>query len=81
MSVGGRIIEIAQHSLNGKTRTRLWVVDRNGDESGVFVEDAPDMPKVGDEVWWQAGKVYFDGDSKHLIKISNSFDISNREPR
>lgn len=79
MTVGGRLIEIQPMTVltdSGKRRevVRLWAVDRGGDETCVYVEPgSPVMPKLGDEVWWQAGKVFFDKDLKHLIKVGGSF--------
>lgn len=73
MSVGGKIIDIYPAAENV---TRFWVVDRNGDETWVWARNAEDMPKVGDEIWWQAGKIYFDGDRKHLIKYGSASDAN-----
>lgn len=69
--VGGWIIEITPQ---GEGRSRIWCVDRTGDECAVIVRNAPVMPNIGDEVWWQAGKVYFDNDKRELEKIAYSFD-------
>ena len=69
--VGGWIIEIAP-VRDGQSR--LWCVDRNGDECAVNVENAPAMPLLGDEVWWQAGKVFWDGDRRQLRKVGYSYD-------
>jgi len=68
--VGGWIIQIAQIKPGV---TELWCVDRRGDETAVKVKTQADMPSVGDEVWWQSGKVYFDNDRRQLIKIANSY--------
>ena len=78
MSVGGRIIEIRAMSVktdDGADRcvARLWVVDRNGTETCVYAEPAEVMPALGDEVWWQSGKIFFDGDKRHLVKVGYSF--------
>lgn len=69
--VGGWIIDIS-HVSPGVSR--LWCVDRNGDECAVHVEDASAMPLPGDEVWWQSGKVYWDNDRRELRKIGYSYD-------
>lgn len=74
MSVGGRLIEILPVRLDdGTEAVRLWAVDRNGDETCVHAEPQATMPKLGDEVWWQAGRIMFDGDRQTLRKIGNSF--------
>lgn len=74
--VGGKIIEIVPISAtaDGIAVSRLWCVDSNGDECAVHVEDAPAMPLLGDEVWWQSGKVYWDGDRRELRKVGYSYD-------
>lgn len=74
--VGGKIIEIMPISVtqDGNAVSRLWCVDSYGDECAVHVEDAPAMPLVGDEVWWQAGKVYWDKDRRELRKVGYSYD-------
>lgn len=79
MSVGGRLIEIVPHTLTDKDNPtfrrevlRLWVVDRTGDESVVYAVPQTDLPVIGDEVWWSGGKIYFDGDRKHLVKVGYS---------
>lgn len=74
MSVGGRIIEIKTVS---DTETALWVLDVSRDNCGetetcVHVETAPAMPLLGDEIWWQSGKVYWDSDRRQLLKIGYS---------
>ena len=69
--VGGWIIEIAEVKPG---ETRLWCVDRQGDECAVHVDTAPAMPLLGDEIWWQSGKVYWDRDRRTLSKIGSSYD-------
>ena len=73
--VGGKLIEVAEIEPGV---TRLWCVGTRGsevnDECAVHVETAPAMPLVGDEIWWQAGKVYWDRDRRQLRKIGNSYD-------
>lgn len=74
MSVGGRIIDIRAVS---PTETALWVLDVSRSNSGetetcVHVETAPAMPLIGDEIWWQSGKVYWDNDRHQLRKIGYS---------
>jgi hypothetical protein len=69
--VGGRIIEI---SVVQSGVSCLWCVDRNGDECAVKVENTPAMPLLGDEIWWQAGVVYWDSDRRQLRKVGNSYD-------
>lgn len=70
--VGGWIIEIIPSDIAGETQ--ITCVDRAGDERCVIVETTHTMPLLGDEIWWQAGKVYWDKDRRQLRKIGNSFD-------
>lgn len=69
--VGGWIIDISPVSPGV---SRLWCVDSLGNELAVNVKDAPAMPLLGDEVWWQSGKVYWDNDRRELRKIGYSYD-------
>lgn len=80
MSVGGRLIEIIPMRLeDGDDVLRLWVVDRSSgspgfnDETCVYAKPQEKLPAIGDQVWWQSGKIYFDGDCQHLVKIGYSF--------
>lgn len=91
MSVGGKIIDIREMTITagdypGKpTRVkRLWCLDaRNGynDETCVYAEWYPDGtgPKLGDEVWWQSGKIFFDGGRQYLRKVAYSFSPPKNE--
>jgi hypothetical protein len=78
MSVGGRLIEIAPHILRDgpdyrKDVIRLWVVDRNGDETIVYAEPtSPRLPVLGEEIWWHGRTIFFDGDSQQLIRVGYS---------
>lgn len=75
MSVGGRIIEIAPVNIKGRSLVRLWCIDPTyGDEVAVCVEPFSNGPQIGDRVWWQQRKVYFDHDRRWLTKVGNSFD-------
>lgn len=75
--VGGRIIEITEIRQG---ITRLWCLDTtHNDECAVNVKTAPAMPLLGDEIWWQSGKVYWDGDRRSLEKIGNSYDPRNTQ--
>lgn len=73
--VGGWIIDITPmgQTQNGRAISRLWCVDRNGNECAVHVEDESAMPLLGDEIWWQSGKVYWDNDRRELTKVANSY--------
>jgi hypothetical protein len=80
MGIGGQIIEIRRMTLvdpdNQRARIdviRLWTVDKQGDEVCVYVEPADQMPLIREEIWWQAGKVYFGRDMRVLKKIGCSF--------
>jgi hypothetical protein len=70
VSVGGRVIEVAPH---GDQLVRIWVVDSWGTETCVLAVPDDVMPGLGDEVWWQAGEVLFDGDRRSLKKVGASF--------
>jgi len=65
----------------GRDVVRLWCAgNRRGelyDEIAVYAEPGPDMPKVGDKIWWQSGWIMFDRDRKKVRKIGNSFDPRN----
>jgi hypothetical protein len=39
----------------------------------VRVKDAPRLPAIGTECWWQSGKVYCEGDTLVLQKHGYSF--------
>ena len=82
MSVGGHIIEIQPMVITAGSHPgvptpvkRLWCMDRSGDETCVYAEDygAGDGPVVGDEVWWQAGRIFFDQDRRTVRKVGYSF--------
>ena len=81
MSVGGKIIEIGPHVLRDADNPayrrdviRLWVIDRHGTESVVYAEPATELPRVGEEVWWSSGKIWFANDHCHLKKVGYSTD-------
>ena len=78
MSIGGRIIEIRRMTVPQDSGApadvvRLWCVDRDGNEICVYAEPQDDMPALGDNVWWHGGKIYFDGERRHLHKLGYSF--------
>jgi hypothetical protein len=79
VSVGGRLIEIRPMSVatdRGARRqvVRLWAVDRDGNETCVYAEPTSGpMPGLGEEIWWQSGKIYFDRERQHLVKVGASF--------
>jgi hypothetical protein len=87
--VGGKIIEIETQRLpSGMDVLRLWVLDTPSDECAVHVDPskafdtpgakprygAPGLPALGENIWWQSGRVYFDNDRRYLVKVGNSFD-------
>jgi len=87
MSVGGRLIEVLPMRLeDGTSVVRLWVVDRShgspgmGDETCVYAEPQESMPAIGDEIWWQSGRVMFDGDRQTMRKVGNSFAAPGSRP-
>lgn len=57
MSVGGKVIQVYKESSD-----RMWVntVDTSGEPCAVFVVPDQNHPeiKLGDTLWWQAGKAY-----------------------
>jgi hypothetical protein len=80
MSVGGRLLEILPMRLEGgRDVLRLWVVATKAggpgihDEFCVYAEQQETLPKLGDEVWWQGRRIYFEGDHQHLVRIGYSF--------
>lgn len=76
MSVGGWLIEIKDVVIGDdapRLVTRLWCVDRDATETAVYVDRAPEMPRLGEEVWWQGGRVFFDNDRQSLRKVGFSF--------
>lgn len=66
--VGGYIIQIEQLD---PSVWEFWVVDGT-DEMKVRVKDPERLPDVGTECWWQAGKVYCEGDTLVLNKFANA---------
>ena len=73
--VGGRLIQIAMLSPAAANFWRLWCVNGT-DELAVNVRlrDGDPLPELGDEIWWQSGRVYFDSDNRSLEKVGNSYD-------
>jgi hypothetical protein len=53
--VGGKVISIAQKG----DVVMLWCWDHRSadDECGVFVRRQPEMPEVGDDIWWHGQHV------------------------
>jgi hypothetical protein len=75
--VGGKVIEVRSVRVGDSDREalRIWVISqRNDDELAVYAEVSNDQPAIGEEVWWQGGKIFFDGDKKSINKIGYSFD-------
>ena len=86
MSVGGRIIEmrrVTQRDADNPDFARdawqIWVVDRNGDETIVFAKPQDDMPKLGDEIWWQTSRG--SGGSFRASRMRNARRSRPRRPR
>lgn len=85
--VGGMVIEAKQMRITAgaypgveQDVIRLWCEHR-GDECAVYADHywPGDGPKVGDSIWWQAGKIYFDGDRRSVRKVGYSFDPRKAE--
>ena len=75
--VGGKLIEAALLDKGGAGCEiwRLWCYSEEGEVAvKVRVEPKQELPKLGQEVWWHSGKVYFDNDTKSLLKVGNSYD-------
>jgi len=78
--VGGKLIEVKRMG----DRVRLWCVGTGcecWDETAVIAAMPSDgvLPSIGDMIWWQSGKIFFDKDRRNLLKIGNSFDPPNDE--
>ena len=74
--IGGRIIQI-----EAGPPVKLWVYSPEEGELCVHAEDdrGVGMPGLGEEIWWQSGRIMFGGpDPKHeevsLRKIGYSHD-------
>lgn len=67
--VGGTIIDITH--ANGAVK--LWVCSDEG-EACVHVEDdrGIGLPHMGEIVWWQGGRVFFDRDRRSAKKLCPS---------
>ena len=75
--VGGKIIENINEILEGgQCVRRLWVVDTHHlfDECAVYAESAADCLEIGEEIWWQGGKIFARQDKLVFEKIAYSFD-------
>lgn len=90
--VGGTVIETQRMTIswgcypnNHQAEViRLWCVGSGCeayDETCVYAEPYADGegPKVGDQVWWQAGWIYFDNDKKRVRKVGYSFKPEGAE--
>ncbi len=52
---------------------RIYCKDRDNTECTVRLRARPsELPPVGAEIWWQAGKVYAFGDTVTFEKVGNS---------
>lgn len=87
MGVGGKIIEMqpmrivaGEHPGKEQDVVRIAVLDGQ-DEICVYAEPAETMPKLGEAIWWQAGKIYFDNDRRTLRKVAYSFRAPWSKPR
>lgn len=69
--IGGRVIAIERDM----GIARLWVVDRRtGDDCIVMADTSEEVPTIGDDVWWQAGRIYWGpDDKKQCRKVANSY--------
>jgi hypothetical protein len=79
MSVGGKIVsnELFWLPIEGKhpkAVRKLWCIDRHGDETAVFADPSAESLNIGEEIWWQSGKIYARNDTQTFHKIGYSFD-------
>ncbi len=78
MSVGGTIVSNERYWMpiegkHPKATMRLWVIDRrHGDETIVYAEPAAECLNIGEEIWWQSGKIYARNDTLEFHKIGAS---------
>jgi hypothetical protein len=77
----GVIIEITRHwdEAADAELCRVWFCDALpgagafGVETCIYAEIAEHMPVVGQHIWIDEGRIYFDGLRRHLIAVGNSF--------
>lgn len=84
MTISGYLFRTEPVVLEGGQKVVMLVVaDRCDNAKGlyarlrdfaaVYVEPFEDGPKVGEMIWWQSRKVYFDQDRRSLTKVGASF--------
>ena len=89
--VGGIIIEvremviraIGEHPRAPRRVNRLWCVDpRTHQETCVFAEWYPPGkgPKLRESIWWQGGRIFYDGDRRSVNKVGISYAPKGAEP-
>jgi hypothetical protein len=76
--VGGTIVSNERMLLpvegkHPKFVRRLWCADRHGDECAVYAEVAAEALKVGEQIWWQSGKIFARDDTMTFHKVGYSF--------
>lgn len=67
--VGGWVIEVTS-----ETPARIWVTNPGEGELCVHALIPPGQraPELGEEVWWQGGKVFYDHDRLEAVKVGYS---------
>ena len=86
--IGGKVIEVRRtETENGTPVNRLWCVSISAeqgrfDEVAVYAEPYAlgGGPSIGDMIWWQGQRIYFDADWRHVRKIGYSFNPNRMEP-
>jgi hypothetical protein len=53
---------------------RIWCIDRHGDETAVYAEMAAECLDIGEQIWWQSGKIYARDDKVTFHKVGYSSD-------
>lgn len=71
--VGGTVFRIQEINL---AQRKLFVRDQGGDLCAVHCGIGKDgAPEVGDQVWWQGGRIWLDDDTKSVDKFGHSYSL------
>ena len=73
MSVGGKIIGKKSSTTDGDQSVIIYTVEDSGDTTSVMAKPSDNEPGVGDTIWWQGHKIYWDNDRQVLEKVGFSF--------